>query len=411
MALSDIQIRSARPNAKPYKLFDGGGLHLAVTSAGGKLWRLKYRMAGKEKLLSLGAYPEVGLKEARAKRDEARQLLSKGVDPSLAKQRDKARRTMDLGNTFAAVAREFIDRRKTDGHRPYSPATAAKAEWFLRLLTPSLGHVPVADIQPADILVPLRKLERRGTRETARRCLQFISRVLRYAVATARLSSNPARDLQGALATPVVKHHAAITDPAALGGLLRAIDGYTGQPATVLALRLAPHIFQRPGEVRQMRWEELDLDAAVWIIPAKRMKMREDHAVPLSRQAVALLRESQTMTGQVEGYVFPSLRTRTRPLSENTMNAALRRMGYSGAEMTSHGFRSTASTLLNGSGKWSPDAIERALAHKDKNAVRGIYNRSPYWPERVKMAQWWSDYLDVLRQGAEIVTFPKGKRG
>ena len=408
MALTDTAIRAFKPRSKAYKMADSKGLYLNISPSGGRHWKVKFRLpGGVEKKLSLGAYPDVSLADAREMRDKARQLLARGGDPALQKQRDKARRALEADNTFGAIASEYIEKRKADGHKPYSLSTATKAEWFLTLVKPALGHIPVVDIQPADILAPLRKLERRGNRETARRCLQFISRVLRYAVATARLASNPARDLQGALATPIVKHFAAITNPADLGGLLRSIDGYKGQPATIQALKLAPHVFQRPGEIRQMRWDELDLDAAVWTIPASRMKMRgdKDHVVPLSRQVVILLKEMSVLADNDEGYVFPSLRSKARPLSENTMNAAMRRMGYSGEEMTSHGFRSTASTLLHESGKWSSEAIERALAHKDGNVVRGIYNRSPYWPERVAMAQWWSDYLDQLRQGGKVVPF------
>lgn len=409
MALTDIAVRTAKPGDKPYKLFDGGGLHVAVTPAGGKLWRLKYRLAGKEKLLSLGAYPATSLSAARKAADAARVDMAAGVDPSLEKRRAKAKAIQGAGDTFAAIAAEYIAKRKRDGDRPYSPATAAKVEWLAAQLTPAIGTIPVASIEPSDILAALRKLERKGNLETARRCLQFASQVLRYAVATARLASDPSRDLKGALTAPRVKHHAAIIEPAKLGGLLRAIDGYQGDAVTRLALQLAPHLFVRPGELRQARWEELNLAAATWMIPAEKMKMRRPHAVPLSRQALAILDALRAITGGEEGYrgyVFPSLRTRQRPMSENTLNAALRRLGYSSDEMTAHGFRATASTLLNESGKWSVDAIERALAHGDSDAVRGAYHRGPHWKERVAMAQWWSDYLDTLRKGADIVPFP-----
>jgi len=409
MALTDIAVRTAKPGDKPYKLFDGGGLHVAVTPAGGKLWRLKYRLAGKEKLLSLGAYPATSLSAARKAADAARVDMAAGVDPSLEKRRAKAKAIQGAGDTFAAIAAEYIAKRKRDGDRPYSPATAAKVEWLAAQLTPAIGTIPVASIEPSDILAALRKLERKGNLETARRCLQFASQVLRYAVATARLASDPSRDLKGALTAPRVKHHAAIIEPAKLGGLLRAIDGYQGDAVTRLALQLAPHLFVRPGELRQARWEELNLAAATWMIPAEKMKMRRPHAVPLSRQALAILDALRAITGGEEGYrgyVFPSLRTRQRPMSENTLNAALRRLGYSSDEMTAHGFRATASTLLNESGKWSVDAIERALAHGDSDAVRAAYHRGAHWKERVAMAQWWSDYLDTLRKGADIVPFP-----
>ncbi len=414
MALSDVAIRNAKPGGKPYKLFDGRGLHLAVTPAGGKLWRLKYRVAGKEKLLSLGAYPALTLGTARKAADKALEQLAEGSDPALEKRRAKAKAKAGAGNTFAAIAAEYVAKRKADGDRPYSPATAAKVEWLAAQLNPAIGAIPVATIEPGDILAALRKLERKGNLESARRCLQFASQVLRYAVATARLSSDPSRDLKGALTSPRVKHHAAILEPAKLGGLLRAIDGYQGDAVTRLALQLAPHVFVRPGELRQARWEELEPDAAVWTVPAEKAKMRRPHAVPLSRQALAILDALRAITGGEEGYrgyLFPSLRTRTRPMSENTLNAALRRMGYSGEEMTAHGFRATASTLLNESGKWTPDAIERALAHGHSDAVRGAYARGQHWAERVEMAQWWSDYLDQLRKGADIVPFPDREAG
>jgi integrase len=283
-------------------------------------------------------------------------------------------------------------------------ATIIKARWFLDLLRPSIGRMPIAEIQPQDLFAALKKIERAGHRETAKRLRSFSSRVFRYAVATARATADPAQTLRGALASPIVKHYAAITDPKALGELLRAIDSYSGEPATLAALRLTPHVFQRPGEVRQMRWSEVDLDQAIWTIPAERMKQRQPHAVPLSRQSVTILAEMRGLTGNGK-FVFPSLRSRERPMSENTVNGALRRLGYAGSEMTAHGFRSTASTLLNESGKWNPDAIERALSHAEKNQVRAAYNRGSYWNERVEMAQWWSDYLDRLMVGGDVIAF------
>ena len=280
--------------------------------------------------------------------------------------------------------------------------TMVKARWFLALLKPSLGSRPVAEITPHELLAVLKKIEGKGKRETARRLRSFASRVFRYAVATARAASDPAQPLTGALIAPITTHHAAITEGKAFGALLRAIDGYSGQPSTLFALRVSPHIFQRPGEVRQMKWTDVDLEQAVWTIPAEVMKQRKPHQVPLSSQTLAILRQAQTISG--DGiYVFPAIGTKGRPLSENTINASLRRLGYGGNEMTAHGFRSTASSLLNECGLWSPDAIERALAHKEGNAVRAAYHRATYWEERVAMAQWWSDHLDMLRRGAEIV--------
>jgi integrase len=348
----------------------------------------------------------VTLAAARKAADKAHDDLMNGSDPALEKRRAKARAKGASGNTFATIAAEYIAMRKADGARPYSASTAAKAEWHAALLAPSIGHMPVTSIQPADILAALRKIEAKGTIETANRCLQFAGRVMRYAVATARLPSDPSRDLKGALPAPRVTHYAAILDPVKLGGLLRAIDSYDGDGATRLALQLAPHVFVRPGELRTVRWEDLDLAAAIWTIPAEKTKMRKPHSVPLSRQALAIFTELRDLTGGHEGYqgfVFPSIRTRLRPMSENTLNAALRRLGYPSDEMTTHGFRATASTLLNESGKWNMDAIERALAHGHSDAVRGAYARGQHWAERVKMAQWWSDHLDTLRNGADVV--------
>lgn len=339
----------------------------------------------------------------------AREQLACGSDPALEKRRAKAKAQQSASDTFAAIAAEFIAKRKADGDRPYSPATAAKVEWLAAQLTPAIGPIPIASIEPSDILAALRKLERKGNLESARRSLQFASQVFRYAVATARLASDPSRDLKGALTAPKVKHHAAIVDPLKLGGLLRAIDGYDGDAVTRLALQFAPHVFVRPGELRQARWEEFDFGSVVWTIPAEKAKMRRPHAVPLSRQTLAILDTLRAITGgdgTFQGYVFPSLRTRQRPMSENTLNAALRRLGYGKDEMTAHGFRATASTLLNESGKWTPDAVERALAHGHSDAVRGAYARGQHWKERVAMAQWWSDYLDTLRKGADVLPFP-----
>lgn len=405
MALTDVAIRNTKLGAKPFKKGDSGGLFLLVTPAGGKLWRLKYRVAGKEKLLALGAYPEVSLSDARRRRDEAREMLAGGKDPSRERQREKVRARSEAENTFAAICDEYCAKRKRDGEKGWSPATAKRSEYLLSKLNLSIGRLPIGEIEPADILAAVRKFEAKGNLESARRTLQLSSLVFRYAIATARLTSDPTRDLRGALTAPKVTHFAAILDPVKVGELLRAIDGYEGTGFTKLALQLAPHVFVRPSELRTARWEEIDLDAAVWTIPAGKTKMRKEHRVPLSRQAVSLLREMFAATGP-SGFVFPSIRTRTRPMSENTINAGLRRLGYSSGEMTGHGFRSMAATLLNESGKWNPDAIERALAHGDADKVRGAYVRGAYWPERVAMAQWWSDYLDTLRDGADVIRFP-----
>ena len=405
MALTDVAIRNAKPGAKAVKLADGGGMFLLVTPAGGKLWRLKFRVDGREKLLAIGAYPEIGLGEARRRREEARELIALGKDPSREKQRDKVRARIQAADTFKAICDEYCAKRRRDGAKGWAPATAIRSEYLLSLVCGSIGKLPIGEIEPADVLTAIRRIEGKGKLESARRSLQLAGAVFRYAVATARLASDPTRDLRGALTAPTVTHYGAITDAKKVGPLLRAIDEYDGSGITKLALQIALHVFVRPGELRHAEWSEFDLDGALWIIPAGKMKMRKAHHVPLSRQSVELFREVQAVTGP-NGYVFPSIRTRTRPMSENTVNAGLRRLGYASDEMTAHGFRAMASTLLNESGKWHPDAIERALAHGDTDKVRAAYHRGAHWNERVEMSQWWSDHLDVLRKGADVVPLP-----
>lgn len=393
MPLSDVVIRAAKPGPKPVKLSDERGLFLLMQPKGGKLWRLKYRFAGKEKKLSLGRYPDVSLKEARDRASDARKLLAAGTDPSEKKRIDRLDAKLRAANTFTDVAKEYVAKSEREGR---AAVTIGKARWLLSLLEPALGARPVDEISPVELLAALKKVETRGHLETARRMRSFASRVFRYAVATGRASADPAAALRGALVAPVATHHAAILDAKGVGALLRAIDGYDGQPMTQLALQLAPHVFVRPGELRQAEWTEIDFEAKVWKIAATKMKMRQPHSVPLSIQAVEILRAAQALTGR-HRFVFASLYPGSRPMSENTINAALRRLGYAGDEMTAHGFRAMASTLLNESGKWNPDAIERALAHKATDGVRGAYHRGAHWAERVEMAQWWSSYLDALR--------------
>lgn len=391
--LTDTAIRNAKPKEKPYKVADSGGLYLLVNPKGSKLWRVKYRKEGVERKLSLGSYPEISLAEARASRDTARKQLAHDVDPNVAKRQAKLEASLRAGNSFAAIAEEFIEKKQKEG---LAQATLVKQRWLLKLLGADFGRRPIADIAPQELLHELKKHERRGRLETARQLRAFASRVFRYAVATARAERDPAQMLLGALISPTVKHFAAIIDPNEFGALLRAIDDYQGDPAVMFALKLTPHVFQRPGEIRQMEWAEIDFDKAVWTIPEGKMKMRHPHAVPLSKQSLAILAEMRSLSGSGH-YVFPSVRTRARPISDNTVNAALRRMGYSKEQMTAHGFRTSASSLLNESGKWNPDAIERALAHILPGAVRRIYNQSAYWGERVEMAQWWSNQIDALR--------------
>jgi integrase len=408
-AATDVAIRNAKPRDKPYKVGDTLGLFLLVQPSGGKLWRVKYRIDGKEKKLAIGIYPQVGLAEARRRRDAARELVAAGKDPGREKQREKVRSRIQAETTFDAIAAEFCQKRRRDGQKAWAVSTATRSEYLLSLLKGSIGKLPITDIEPADVLIAVRKIERKGQLESARRTLQLAGAVFRYAVATARLPSDPTRDLRGALTAPTVTHYGAIIDPARVGELLRAIDGYEGQPITKLAMQLAPHVFVRPGELRHAEWNEFDFEGALWTIPAGKTKMRKDHLVPLSRQSIAILEDLRTLTGP-DGYVFPSIRSHKRPMSDNTINAGLRRLGYSTDEMTAHGFRAMASTLLNESGKWHPDAIERALAHGDSDRIRAAYHRGAHWKERVAMAQWWSDHLDQLRKGAEVVPIKAGKR-
>ncbi|MBU0823899.1 MAG: tyrosine-type recombinase/integrase [Alphaproteobacteria bacterium] len=392
MALSDVRLRALKPRSKAYKVPDADGLYLEVRTSGAKLWRFRFCHLGKESRISLGSYPEIGLASARRKRDEARQQLAEGLDPAAERRREKLTAAFKAANNFGDVAKEYIEKMVADGR---AETTTVKANWLLAQLKP-IAAMPVADIKPIEVLAALKKLEARGKRETARRCRSFASRVFRYAVATGRGEVDPTSVLRGALVTPKVTHHAAILDPAGVGELLRSIDAYSGNAITRIACQIAPHVMMRPGELRQALWTEIDMTAAIWTVPPERMKMRRPHAVPLSRQVLAYLEDLLGLTGP-EGFVFPAFHTSKRPMSENTINQAFRRMGYATGEVTAHGLRTTASSLLNESGKWSPDAIERSLAHADPNAVRGIYNRGRYWDERVAMHQWWSDYLDALR--------------
>ncbi|NML89179.1 tyrosine-type recombinase/integrase [Sphingobium sp. TB-6] len=393
MALTDTAIRNSKPKAKPYKVTDSQGLYLLVNPRGSKLWRLKYRMNGVERKLALGSYPEITLAEARAARDAARRQLAHSIDPNSAKRQARIEASIRASNSFGSVAEELIEKKTREG---LAEPTLEKMRWFVKLLGTDFGKRPITEITPQELLHELRKHERRGRLETANLLRSFASRVFRYAVATARAERDPAQLLIGALTTAKVKHFPAITDPATFGALLRAIEDYQGDPAVMYALKLTPHVFQRPGEIRQLEWTEVNFDKAVWIIPEEKMKMRQPHSVPLSRQALAILSEMRSLSGSGR-YAFPSIRTRARPISDNTINAALRRMGYSKDQMTAHGFRTSASSLLNESGKWNPDAIERALAHMVAGSVRRIYNQSAYWGERIEMAQWWSNYLDQLR--------------
>jgi integrase len=392
MALTDSQVRALMPRDRIYKCTDERGLYIEVRPGGSKLWRFKYSHLGKDKRIALGRYPDVSLAAARRKREEAKLKLLDGIDPLGERKQHKLLALYNAANTFGDVAREYIKKMEAEGK---AEATTTKADWLLEQLSPLSGRA-IADLKPFEILAALKRIEAKGKYETTRRARSFASRVFRYGVATGRAENDPTAVLRGALITPKVKHHAALLDPAAVGDLLRAIDNYSGHLVTRIALRVSPHLMARPGELRQAKWSEFDLPNAVWKIPAERMKMRKPHTVPLSRQVKADLEELFALTGPT-GFVFPAFHTSLRPLSENTINQCFRRMGYAVGEITAHGLRSTASTLLNESGKWSADAIEKSLAHADQDAIRGIYNRGRYWEERVAMHQWWSDYLGSLK--------------
>jgi integrase len=394
MPLTQNEILHAKATDKPRKLFDGDGLYLLVNPNGSKWWRFKYRFDGKERGISFGVYPDVSLKRARELRDNARRLVASAIDPSTKRQQAKIERA----TTFEGVAREWLGTQA----KKLAPVTFSKARWMLEtFIFPDLGSRPMGDITPADLLDVLRKVEKRGTHETAHRVKQRVGQVFRYGIGTRQATRDITQDLRGALAPVVTKNHAAIVDPQGIAQLLRSIDGYQGQPVTAAALKLAPLLFVRPGELRAAEWKEFDLDRAEWRIAAERTKLRKPHLVPLSTQALQILRDLHPLTGQGR-YVFPSLRSNSRPMSENTINAALRRLGYSNEEMTGHGFRSLASTCLNEQG-FAPDVIELQLAHKERNKVRAAYNRAERLAERCKMMQTWADYLDGLRAGGNVV--------
>jgi integrase len=399
------QVEAAKPRRKRYKLFDGGGLYLLVGTDGSRYWRFKYRLDGKEKLLSLGVYSAVPLKAARARRDRARELIygDEKRDPSEARKREKAARRAATENTFEAVAREWYAKK--------SPAWAtSNARVILRRLErdvfADIGDDPVSKLSGPRLLEVLRKVENRGAVESAHRIRQYVSAVMRYAAQTHRIAADPTPHPE-VLAARTPERFASITDPKQVGALMRAIRGYSGNHLTRMALQLAPLVFTRPGELRAAEWAEINLDDAEWTIAAERTKMRRPHLVPLSTQAVALLADLQKHTGHGR-FVFPGERSRARPMSENTVLAALRAMGYSNKQMTPHGFRHMASTQLHESRKWRSEVIERQLAHADRNTIRGTYNMAEYLPERREMMQWWADRLDSLASAVNVVGIRKG---
>jgi integrase len=368
-------------------------LHLLVRPNGHKYWRLKYRYAGKEKLLSFGRYPITTLAEARGHRDEAKKLLASGTDPSVRRKLDKIAVATASRNTFGAVAAEYLANMKASGA---AESTMSKNRWMLEDLAASLADRPVSEIVPAEILQVLKRIEKSGRRETARRLRGVMGSVFRFAVVTLRAITDPTVVLRGALLAPNVQHRAALTDEKQLGSLMTAIDEYDGWPTLRAALQLLALTMTRPGDVRGMRRSEIDFDKALWRIPAERMKMRRPHDVPLSKQAIRILKEIWSLSDNGE-FVLPSIRSVKKPLSDAAMNSALRRMGYSQKEMTAHGFRSSASTILNERGVNS-DVIEAALGHQDENAIRRAYNRATYWPERVKLMQAWANMLDEFKR-------------
>ncbi len=401
-ALTAIKIKNAKGRDKPYKLTDGQGLFLQVTPSGSKLWRFKYCFGGKEKLLAFGTYPEISLADAREKRDAARKQVANGIDPGEVRRAQKAAKDQSE-NSFEVVAREW--------HAKFSPRwspvhTDTTIKRLERDAFPWIGTRPIAEIKAPELLAVLRRVESRGALETAHRVKTICGQVFRYAVATGRAERDPAADLKGALPPATKSHLAALTDPKDVASLLRAIDGYQGSFVVKCALQLAGMFFVRPGELRNAEWSEFDLEARTWSIPAEKMKMKQPHIVPLSSQAVEVLKSLQPLTGRYR-YVFPSNRSSLRPMSNNAILAALRRMGYDKDEMTGHGFRATARTILDEVLQVRPEFIEHQLAHAVRDPNGRAYNRTAHLEERKKMMQQWSDYLDGLKEGAKILPFAK----
>ena len=391
--LSDLQLSRAKPQDKQKALFDGGGLYLLITPAGGKLWRFKYRFARKQKVLAFGAYPEVSLSDARLRRDEARKHLAGGVDPGDIKKALQAATIAQTEEGFEIIAREW--------HKKFSTGwSASHAHTTLRRMQldvfPIIGARPVAEIKPPELLALLRRIESRGALETAHRVKTICGQVFRYAIATGRAERDPTADLKGALPPYKPRHLAAITEPEKVGALLRAIDGYQGSFVVKCALQLAPLVFVRPGELRQALWSEINFEQAEWNIPPERMKTKQGHRVPLARQALSILSELKALTGRSR-YLFPSARSNARPLSNNALNAALRRMGFDKDEMTTHGFRALARTILDEVLHFRPEIIEHQLAHVVKDPLGRAYNRTAHLAERIKMMQAWADYLEGLK--------------
>jgi len=395
--LTQFAVMNAKPKVKPYKLADMNGLHLLVQPTGTRLWRFRYRFAGKENTLSFGSFPAVTLAEARGKRDEARKQIAAGIDPSQQKKLERVGITTAAENTFKVIAAELLKKAEDEGA---AAATMAKNRWLLEDLAAPLATRPITQIKPVEVLNLLRRIEKTGRRETTHRLRGAIGGVFRFAIITSRAETDPTAALRGALLKPQIQHRAAVTDEKQLGALMRSIDEYDGWPTLKAALELLALTMTRPGDVRLAKRPEFDLKKALWRIPGERMKMRRPHDVPLSRQAVALVEGILDLSEG--GLLLPSIRSPERPLSENAMNSALRRMGYTKEEVTAHGFRSSASTILNERGH-DAAVIEAALAHQDEDEVRRIYNRATYWPQRVKLLQAWADLLDEFRRTSVTV--------
>lgn len=392
MPLNELAIKHKKPAEKPFKLTDEKGLFLLIQPNGSKYWRFKYRIAGKEKLLAFGVYPDVSLAEARSRRDKARTLLANGVDPGVVRQASKQAARAATENSFESIEREWLAKQSSR----WVPRQAERMMRRLELhVFPWLGARPVAEITPSELLTVLRRIEQLGKLETAHRVYQYSGQIFRYAIATNRTERDPSAILRGALPPIRAKHLAAITEPKKVGELIRSIRGYEGSFITKSALLLAPLVFVRGGELRHAEWSEINLELADWTIPAQKMKMRQPHLVPLAKQAVNILEELHPLTGQGR-YVFPCARTSTRPMSENTINAALRRLGYSKDDVTAHGFRATARTILDEVLGFRPDVIEHQLAHAVKDPLGRAYNRTSHLQVRREMMQRWADFLDEL---------------
>jgi integrase len=401
MPLNEMKIRNAKSLGKFYKLTDSGGLYLHVTEKGGKLWRFKYRFAGKYKLLALGSYPEISLLDARQSRDEARRQLAKGIDPSAARRAQKQSTIQEI-ETFELIAKEWHERFFSTWSERYAETLMSRLELYI---FPWIGKRPIAEIKAPELLAVLRRIESRGILDTTQRVRIICGQVFRYAVVTGRAERDPTTDLKGALPQPQKINRAAITEPKKVGKLLRAIDGYQGSFVVQCALKLAPLVFVRPGELRHAEWEEISFENAEWNIPGSKMKMKEPHLVPLSKQAIEILKELHKLTGSGR-YVFPG-RTSALPMSDNAILAALRNMGYAKEEMSGHGFRAMARTIIDEVLQVRPDFIEHQLAHAVRDPNGRAYNRTAHLKERRKMMQLWADYMDGLKAGAKVIPFKK----